>query len=76
LKPTDYEFCYRNRRAVVTSSAEGLRVAWLRDGVELGWTSTLSDRHAQQMASGWAWHGIAPRSAQTLRGLHAVQVMP
>lgn len=69
---TPYELTYQLRRARVLPCQDGLRVEWLHAGTQLGQCCTASDEHAHMLATGWAWHGIAPRETPTLRGLQAV----
>jgi hypothetical protein len=67
-----HELAHLNRRVIVAKSRGDFAVSWFRDSEHLGTVFTASEEHADDLAFGWLLHGIAPRSAQTLRGLQAV----
>jgi hypothetical protein len=67
-----HELVHTNRRVIVAKSRNDFAVSWFRDAEHLGTVFTASEEHADDLAYGWLLHGIAPRSAPTLVGLHAV----
>jgi hypothetical protein len=66
-----YELRHVGRSVIVDLRDGVFYVDCLLRGSVCADAKTLNEEHADYIASSWLLHGIAPRSAQTLRGMPA-----